>query len=93
MMSRTLDLTLSRRAFLGSITLSVGGAAVAAQLPTCLLDAAPRGLTGPFHDPCADWRLDDICLAYPPYAFHVDRGVPHAHPQVAVALVDQMWVA
>jgi hypothetical protein len=69
-----------RRRFLGRIALSVGGIAVATALPVSLLQASPACLA---YDPCGDWTLDDMCSAYPPYAFRRDAEVPRtaAAPQ------------
>jgi hypothetical protein len=93
-MSKLLAPRLDRRAFLGGVTLTVGGAVVTSLLPVSLLQAAPAGLACTFHDPCGDWTLDDMCGAYPPYAFRIDSGIPHAGRMSAhVEPVDQMWVS
>jgi hypothetical protein len=70
---RFLNEPLGRRAFLGRIAVSVGGVAVASALPVSLLEASPACLP---HDPCGDWQLDDVCGAYPPYAFRRDADHP-----------------
>jgi hypothetical protein len=64
---------LDRRAFLSRVALSVGGVAVASALPVSLLQASPACLA---HDPCADWTIDDMWAAYPPYAFRRDSEQP-----------------
>jgi hypothetical protein len=66
-----------RRRFLGQVALSVGGIAVASALPVSLLQAGPACMA---HDPCGDWTLDDMCGAYPPYAFRRDAEVPRTAP-------------
>ena len=79
-----------RRAFLGRFTLTLGGAVVASALPGSFLQAAPVGLACTFHDPCGDWHVDDMCAAYPPYAFRVEAGVPSSGRMTAqVAPIDQ----
>jgi len=79
---------LDRRAFLGGTTLTVGGALVAGLVPASLLAAAPvacRVDASLYPDACGDWQLDDICNAYPPYAFPAG-----AAPSVSVAYAGQM---
>jgi hypothetical protein len=66
---------LDRRAFLNRVALSVGGVAVASALPVSLLQASPACLAS---DPCGDWTVDDMCTAYPPYAFRRDAEQPRA---------------
>ena len=85
---------LQRRAFLGRITVTAGGSLVAGLMPVSLLQAAPlTARCGVAHDPCGDWQLDDMCLAFPPYAFAIDSGVPRAAPMTAtVAAVDRNWM-
>ena len=93
-MDRQSEFSAQRRAFLGGVTLSVGGVAMATLLPSSLLQAAPVGLRCGAHDPCGDWQLDDICISYPPYAFRIDTGVPrHGRVMAAVEAVDQYWVS
>ena len=93
-MSNSKQPRLDRRAFLGGVTLTVGGAVVTSLLPVTLLQAAPKGMACGFHDPCGDWTVDDMCGAYPPYAFRIDSGVPHAGRMSArVEAVDLMWVS
>jgi hypothetical protein len=83
-----------RRAFLGGISLSVGGVVVASLLPLSLLQAAPAGLTCAAHDPCGDWQLDDICNSYPPYAFRIDTGVPrHGRVTAHIEAADRDWAS
>lgn len=74
MSAGVLDGPLDRRAFLGRIALSVGGVAVASALPVSLLEASPSVCTA--FDPCGDWTVDDMCGAYPPYAFRRDADQP-----------------
>jgi hypothetical protein len=94
-MSNSMHTLLDRRSFLGGVTLTVGGAVVTSLLPVSLLQAAPAaGLACGYQDPCGDWTVDDMCGAYPPYAFRVDTGIPHAGRMTAhVEPVDQMWVS
>ncbi len=88
-----------RRAFLGRMTITVGGVACAALLPVSLLEAAqcsPARLVDyrDFHDACGDWQLDDMCSHYPPYAFRVPpapAGAPHVMAHVAD--VDRNFIA
>jgi hypothetical protein len=72
--------TFDRRSFLNGFALSVGGVAVATALPVSLLQASPACLA---HDPCGDWTLDDMCAAYPPYAFRRDAELPRTAPTPA----------
>lgn len=68
-----------RRGFLGQAIFCIGGAASGAVLPVSLLQASPACIAT---DLCGDWQLDDICSAYPPYAFRRDAGQPrHARQQ------------
>jgi hypothetical protein len=60
-----------RRAFLGKAVFLLGGATVASVLPASLLAASPACMAT---DPCRDWQLDDMCSAYPPYAYRHDAG-------------------
>jgi hypothetical protein len=73
---------LDRRAFLGRVALSVGGVAVASALPVSLLEASPAACG--FQDPCGDWTVDDMCNAYPPYAFRRDADQPRSPPAAPV---------
>lgn len=86
----------TRRGFLGQITLVAGGGLAAAALPASLLAATPAGLPlghCMHSDPCGDWTLDDICNAYPPYAFHVAAGASTNVPlQLQVHPADAAWV-
>jgi hypothetical protein len=68
--------SFDRRQFLGSTVFTLAGVAAGAALPVSLLQASPACLRG---DPCGDWTLDDICGAYPPYAFRRDAD----HPRTA----------
>ena len=92
-MDRQSDFSSQRRAFLGGVSLSVGGVAMATLLPSSLLQAAPAGLRCRAHDPCGDWQLDDICNSYPPYAFRVDTGIPlHVRVSTGYDAADRHWV-
>ena len=85
--------SLRRRQFLGGITITVGGSLVAGLLPTSLLQAAPRAKVCVPLDPCGYWHVDDMCLAYPPYSFPIDSGVPQAQRlAVDVASADRHWI-
>jgi hypothetical protein len=77
MKERAMDgsFMLDRRAFLNRVAVSVGGVAIAAALPVSLLQASPVCAA---RDPCGDWTVDDMCGAYPPYAFRRDADQPHA---------------
>jgi hypothetical protein len=86
---------MQRRQFLGSASITAGGAALGALLPASLLQARPACLVqaAAYPDACGDWQLDDICLAYPPYAWHMQPAVPVAAAMsAAVAAVDSNWV-
>jgi hypothetical protein len=92
-MRQYMPMSPDRRVFLGQVTLSVGGAVVAALLPMSLLQAKTVGPACGFHDPCGDWTVDDMCAAYPPYAFRIDADLPrHARMTARVEPIDQMWV-
>jgi hypothetical protein len=88
-----------RRRFLGGISVSVAGVAVGALVPVSLLEAAPAcivpGATAAgYLDPCGDWQLDDVCLAYPPYAFRTGPAQPHSQPPHAADHgADWHWIA
>jgi hypothetical protein len=88
---------LDRRGFLGATTWIVGGAVIAGLVPQSLLAAAPGVCdvdASMYADSCGDWQVDDICMAYPPYALAM--GVA---PQVSGATtefvfgVDRHWLA
>jgi hypothetical protein len=87
---------MDRRAFMVNFGITAGGAAVTGLLPVSLLQAgeACRAATlQSYPDPCGDWTLDDICNAYPPYAFDIRRSVNcHAPLTARVAAADQAWV-
>ncbi|MEY2853217.1 MAG: hypothetical protein RL030_349 [Pseudomonadota bacterium] len=85
-----------RRRFLGSMSLSLAGIAAGDLVPVSLLQAAPQRVAsaaGPA-DACGDWQLDDICLAYPPYAYRSGALPAHTQP-AAVDLhgADWHWIA
>lgn len=86
----------TRRVFLGQITTVAGGTLVAAALPGSLLAATPAGLTLSscgYTDPCGDWTLDDMCNAYPPYAFSRAVAASCNVPlQVQMHPADAAWV-
>lgn len=88
---------MDRRNFLGSIVVTAGGAAVTALVPVSLLEAreaCAAVAVGGHADPCGDWTLDDMCNAYPPYAFDIRRAVaPHVPATAPVADADRQWVA
>ena len=84
MNARLLTAPLDRRAFLGRVAVSVGGVAIASTLPVSLLEASPAACTA--FDPCGDWTLDDMCGAYPPYAFRRDADHPRDARRDAVHL-------
>jgi len=85
--------SVPRRQFLGGLTITVGGSLVAGLLPTSLLQAAPEAKACVPLDPCGDWHVDDMCLAYPPYSFPIDSGVPQAQRlAVDVASADRHWI-
>lgn len=93
-MDKSTDFSADRRAFLGGVSLSVGGVAIGSLLPVSLLRAAPAGLSCAARDPCGDWQLDDICISYPPYAFRIDTGVPrHERVTAGVDRADRHWVS
>jgi hypothetical protein len=84
-----------RRRFLGTMSLSVGGIAVASMAPVSLLQAMPQCVVPAVgqSDLCRDWTLDDMCNAYPPYAFHTGAARPHTLPsRPAMADADRHWV-
>jgi len=86
----------TRRGFLGQVTLVAGGTMAAAALPGSLLAATPAGLplsSCGYSDPCGDWTVDDMCNAYPPYAFSRAIAVPKNVPlQLAVHPADAAWI-
>jgi len=86
---------MDRRRFLGSIVVTAGGAAVTSLAPVSLLQARQAGAAVAacgYADPCGDWTVDDMCNAYPPYAFDIRRAVAPHVPAVAVADADRQWV-
>jgi len=85
-------LQAERRAFLGKAVFLLGGTAVASALPTSLLAASPACMAT---DPCGDWQLDDMCSAYPPYAYRHDAGQPRRRAQAAsqVEPLDALFAA
>ncbi|MEO6186697.1 MAG: hypothetical protein ABIP38_15005 [Steroidobacteraceae bacterium] len=88
---------MPRRQFLGRVTITVSGAVLGATLPASLLQARPAAClvdAAAYPDACGDWQLDDICLAYPPYALHLQPGVPaSAATSAAVEAIDAHWVS
>jgi len=88
---------IDRRQFLGRVSFTLAGSAAANLLPVSLLQAAPAAClvdAKAWPDACGDWQLDDICLAYPPYAMAVRPAVPVAATiHAAVEPVDMHWVA
>ena len=90
------DMLLARRYFLGRLTLTVGGVALAGLAPASLLEASTgcSVVALAASDPCGDWTVDDMCGAYPPYAFRTGASPPHSRPvSLAVAGADWQWVA
>ena len=86
---------LPRRQFLGGMSWTVGGLVMGSTLPVSLLQAAPQAClvnAADWPDTCGDWTLDDICNAYPPYAFRIEAGAPGTAPLDAVDPVDRHWV-
>jgi hypothetical protein len=90
--TRFLATALDRRAFLGRMVVSVGGVAIASALPVSLLEASPACLAS---DPCGDWQLDDMCGAYPPYAFrrHADHPRDARHDVAHRDGLDALFMA
>jgi hypothetical protein len=94
------SLNPDRRQFLGQLTLAVGGialsgVALARIAPTSLLAAAPACLVdaAAYPDPCGDWSVDDMCGAYPPYAFDTGAARPHSVPLPGDAVgADHHWI-
>jgi hypothetical protein len=86
-----------RRRFLGQMTLTAGGLVLAGFAPVSLLQAAPVAClvdASMYPDPCGDWNVDDMCSAYPPYAFNTGPSTPHTVGYVdTVAGADHHWVA
>ena len=79
-------LSMDRRRFLGQVALSLGGIALSGVAPASLLQAAPV-----YWDACGDWHVDDMCGAYPPYAFNTGASQPHTVP-MPDAGADRYWV-
>ena len=88
---------LDRRRFLGQVTLGIGGVALGTLVPVSLLEAAPAAClvdASMYPDPCGDWNVDDMCSAYPPYAFNTGPSIPHSVVHAdSVAGADHHWVA
>jgi hypothetical protein len=85
------QLSLERRRFLGQVALTVGGVAVSG---VSLLEAAPAAClvnSAAYPDACGDWHVDDMCGAYPPYAFNTGASQPHTVP-LHDAGADHHWV-
>lgn len=90
--------SLGRRRFLGQVTLTVGGVALAGVslagiAPVSLLEAAPACLVNAaaYPDACGDWTVDDMCGAYPPYAFDTGAARPHTVPALGAG-ADRYWI-
>jgi len=81
-----------RREFLCRMTLTAGGAALAAWLPVSLLQAAPVAVVACQRDACGDWQLDDICIAYPPYSLHMKSPAPPAVATAPGDPADEHWI-
>jgi len=88
---------LPRRAFLGKVTITLGGLTLAGTLPVSLLQAAPAAClvdASRYADPCGDWQLDDVFTAYPPYSLHPAPAMPAASPVSGrVDAIDRNWVS
>lgn len=93
---------MDRRSFMGRIVLSAGGGIAATALPASLLQAgeymsgvaAACVATPRQPDSCGDWKLDDMCTAYPGYAYDVRRAPGLQDPRLTgVAAIDLLWVA
>lgn len=93
---------MGRRNFMGRLAAGASGGLAASVLPMSLLQAgeasahatAACAATPPHADRCGDWKLDDICNAYPGYAYDVTRVSGACSEATAgVADVDRMWVA
>ncbi|HUG73012.1 MAG TPA: hypothetical protein VMK82_06300 [Steroidobacteraceae bacterium] len=88
---------LDRRAFMCRVVWTAGSAVTAALLPVSLLEAGEvcaAVATPQYPDPCGDWTVDDMCSAYPPYAYDIRPGtLRHAPLTAQVAAADQAWVA
>ena len=86
---------VDRRGFLIRVVMGAGGVVVSGMAPVSLLEAATNCPVSPLAvDPCGDWQLDDMCAAYPPYAFRTGAAVPHTSPrQVDAAGADWHWIA
>lgn len=91
-------LSLDRRRFLGQMALTVGGVALsgvslAGIAPASLLQAAPACLANAaaHADLCGDWTVDDMCGAYPPYAFDTGASQPHTVPAPGAG-ADRYWI-
>jgi hypothetical protein len=88
-------LSSDRRRFLGQVTLSLGGVALGGLVPVSLLEAAPAAClvdASIYPDPCGDWQLDDMCGAYPPYAFNTGPARAHTLPSDFEAGADRHWI-
>ena len=90
-------LSSDRRRFLGQVTMTAGGVVLAGLAPASLLEAAPAAClvdASLYPDACGDWTVDDMCSAYPPYAFNTGPSTPHTVGQInTVAGADHHWVA
>jgi len=90
-------LSANRRRFLGQVTLSAGGVLLAGLAPVSLLEASPAAClvhASVYPDACGDWTVDDMCSAYPPYAFDTGPSTPHTVANFdGVAGADRHWVA
>jgi hypothetical protein len=89
---------MDRRQFLGQVTITLSGAALGGLLPVSQLRAATPAAclvdASAWPDPCGDWRLDDICNAYPPPSLHLEPAVPgEMRMSAPVQPVDLHWVA
>jgi hypothetical protein len=87
---------MDRRTFMGRVAVTASGGVAVSLLPVSLLQAGEvaAGIAMPAGpDRCGDWTLDDICNAYPGYAYDYRRtAAPRVPLAAAVADVDRMWV-
>ncbi|MEO8309021.1 MAG: hypothetical protein ABI616_13380 [Pseudomonadota bacterium] len=92
-------MSLDRRRFLGQVALSVSGVALSGP---SLAEIAPASLLGiepacpasasAYADACGDWTVDDMCGAYPPYAFNTGASQPHTVPLYGAG-ADHHWIS
>jgi hypothetical protein len=87
-------LPTDRRQFLVRIAVTAGGSAMASLLPVSLLQAGENCAAVTYADPCGDWAVDDMCNAFPGYAYDFRRAPTPAVPLAAnLTDADRQWVA